>query len=120
MHQWLSGSDEKALGLRVWGKLDTDEYKEILQRLEGEIQRENKVNLLLEMGELDGVSPGALWEDTKFDMHHFRDIQRLAVVGHSKFERFMTTISKPFTSEDARFFTPEQTDEAWAWVKEAA
>jgi hypothetical protein len=118
MHQWLPGSDERAVGLRVWGKLDTEEYQRILQRFEAEMQHDRKLNLLLEMGELDGISPGAMWEDAKFDTRHFRDFKRFAVVGDTKFQQYMTVLSKPFTSDDARFFTPEETDQAWAWVRE--
>ena len=46
--------------------------------VEAAIKEHGKVRMLVVMHDFHGWTAGALWEDIKFDMHHFRDIGRLA------------------------------------------
>jgi hypothetical protein len=39
-----------------------------------------------------------LWEDIKFDVKHFNDIERLAITGENKWEKGMAAFCKPFTT----------------------
>ena len=59
-----------------------------------------------------------MWEDLKFDYKHFRDIEKLAIVGESKWEQGMATFCKPFTSAKIQYFDHEKLDEAIAWVSD--
>lgn len=56
------------------------------------------------MREFHGWSMGALWEDIKFDLHHFADIERLALIGDKKWEVGMAVFCKPFTTAKIRYF----------------
>lgn len=58
----------------------------------------------------------ALWEDVKFDVKHFNDIERLAIVGESAWEKWMAAFCKPFTTAKIRYFPAEQLAEARAWI----
>jgi len=40
-----------------------------------------KLRVLFDMTGFHGWDAGALWADTKFAIHHFADIERLAMVG---------------------------------------
>ena len=64
-----------------------------------------------------GWEAGALWEDIKFDMKHYRDIERLALVGESKWEKGMSVFCKPFTTAKIRYFDSKDIDEACEWIK---
>ena len=46
---------------------------------------------------LHGWDAGAAWEDVKFVIKHFSDIDRLAMVGDKKWEHGMATLFQPFT-----------------------
>ncbi len=61
---------------------------------------------------------GALWEDIKFDWRHFSDIERLAIVGDSKWEAGMAVFCKPFTTAKIRYFDESKAAEASAWIHE--
>ena len=52
------------------------------------------------------VSAGAFWEDAKFGLHHYRDIERIAVVGEKTWQRAMTTICRPFTQAEIETVAP--------------
>ena len=60
----------------------------------------------------------ALWEDIKFDVKHFRDIERLAMVGDSKWEAGMAVFCKPFTSAKIKYFDVSKVDDAREWIRE--
>ncbi len=61
---------------------------------------------------------GAAWEDVKFDLHHFADIERLALIGENRWEAGMAVFCKPFTAAKVRYFDDSKADEAAAWIHE--
>ena len=58
----------------------------------------------------------ALWEDIKFDVKHFADVERLALVGDRKWEHGMAVFCKPFTTAKIRYFDEHEADEASQWI----
>jgi hypothetical protein len=56
------------------------------------------------MHDFHGWDAGALWEDAKFDLKHFADIERLAFVGEKKWEKGMAQFCRPFTKATIRYF----------------
>ena len=70
------------------------------------------------MTDFHGWQVGALWEDIKFDAKHFRDIERLALVGDRQWEKGMAVFCKPFTTAKVRYFPSEKLDEAANWLQE--
>jgi hypothetical protein len=63
-----------------------------------------------------GWEGGALWEDIKFDLKHFADIERLAMVGDKKWQHGMATFCKPFTTAAIRYFDHADAAGARAWL----
>lgn len=61
---------------------------------------------------------GALWEDVKFDLKHFADIERLALVGDRKWEAAMAVFCKPFTTAKVRYFDQAQMEDGIRWINE--
>jgi hypothetical protein len=70
------------------------------------------------MRDFHGWTAGALWEDTKFALHHFSDIERLAVVGETKWQHGMAVFCKPFTAATVRYFHHTASSEARAWIEQ--
>ena len=75
-----------------------------------------KLQVLFDMTDFHGWTVGAMWEDTKFALHHFRDIERLAVVGEKKWQKGMATFCKPFTKAVIKYFDHAEAAEAQKWV----
>ena len=50
-------------------------------------------------------------------MKHFRDIERLAVVGETKWEAGMAAFCKPFTSATIKYFDHTKAAEAKTWLE---
>jgi hypothetical protein len=74
--------------------------------------------MLVTMQDFHGWTPGAAWEDTKFALHHFSDIERLAIVGETKWQHGLAVFCKPFTKAAVRYFDHTATNEARAWLGE--
>ena len=68
------------------------------------MDQEEILRILVELQDFQGWTLGALWEDTKFGTKHFNDIDRLAVVGDRRWEKYLTLFMKPFTSATGPIF----------------
>lgn len=108
----------KIVTLRIKEKLSRDDYDEFVPMIEGMMEDNSKIRLLVELRDFEGWTAGALWEDTKFAARHFNDIERLAVVGDKRWEKGVTVFIKPFTKADVRYFDRNVIDEARQWVRE--
>lgn len=106
----------KMLVVHVSGKLAKEDYERFVPEFERLLLQHGKLRLLLDMTGLHGWEAGALWEDTKFAIHHFADIERIGVVGEEKWQHAMATFCKPFTKAKVRFFEHTGVAEARKWV----
>ena len=105
--------------LKFREKLDKADYDTFVPMIETQMENNAPIRLLAELHDFEGWTAGALWEDTKFAAKHFHDIERLAVVGESRWQKGITVFVKPFTSADVRYFDINEIDRARKWVREA-
>jgi hypothetical protein len=108
---------DNILEVRASGKLTKEFYQELVPVVDQQIKQFGKIRVLFIMDDFHGWTAGALWEDMKFDLKHWRDIERLAIVGDSKWEKGMATFCKPFTSATIKYFDQSQIDEARTWLE---
>jgi len=104
----------KLLEVRVSGKLTHDDYQHFVPEFERLVQQHGKIRVLFVMTDFHGWEAGALWDDIKFDLKHFSDIERLAMVGEKRWEKGMSVFCRPFTSATIRFF--DDIEQARAWL----
>jgi hypothetical protein len=109
--------DAKILKVQVNGKLTKEDYEEFVPRAEQLIQQHGKVRILFEMRDFHGWHAGAAWEDLKFGVKHFKDIERIAMVGEKAWQHGMTAFCKPFTVAEVRYFDHTEADQARAWIE---
>ena len=100
----------------VEGRLDKSDYETFIPEVEKRIQEHGKVGLLLNVSAFRGWSPGPLWEDLKFDMKHYRDISRLALVADNSNKQWLAAMAKPFTAAEVKFFPIVAHETAREWV----
>jgi hypothetical protein len=106
----------KVLEVHLHGKLGREDYEKFIPETEALIRQHGKISILIEMLDFHGWDGSALWEDMKWNVRHFKDIERLAVVGEKTWHRWMTGFCKPFTSAEVRYFEPDKLEEARAWI----
>ncbi|HEX4130943.1 MAG TPA: STAS/SEC14 domain-containing protein [Pirellulales bacterium] len=109
----------KTLVVGISGKLTKEDYHHFIPEVERLIKAYGKVRMMVTMHDFHGWEAGALWEDIKFDAKHFKDIERLALVGETKWEKGMATFCKPFTTAKVKYFDQKDAAQAHAWLAEA-
>jgi hypothetical protein len=110
-------ADGHVLSLTISGKLSKEDYAQFVPEVERLIKQHKKIRILCRMQDFHGWQMGALWEDIKFDVKHFADIDRLALVGESKWESGMAVFCKPFTTAKVRYFDESKAAEAEQWIQ---
>jgi len=110
-------SDGKVVEATLTGKLVKEDYMHFVPAVDRLVEQHGKIRMLLEMHDFHGWTPGALWEDTKFALHHYHDFERLAIIGEKKWQHGMATCCKPFTTAKVRYFGQSASDEARVWVR---
>ncbi len=108
----------KIIEVHLTGKLTAEAYEQFVPLTEAKIKQHGKIRLLVVLEDFHGWSAGALWEDIKFDVKHFNDIERLAIVGESKWEQGMATFCRPFTTASIKYFDKPDLEKARAWIAE--
>ena len=110
----------KLLEIDLHGKLTRQDCEKFVPETERLIRQQGKIAILVTMHDFEGWDMGALWEDLKWEVKHFNDIERLAIVGEESWHKWMAGFCKPFTTATVRYFTFAQINEAHAWVDEYA
>lgn len=106
---------------RLSGKLTKSDYHAMIPELENAMQlRTRPVRLLIVLEDFRGWEFDALWEDLKFGMKHRNDFDRIAVVGHSKAQKWGTWLSRPLIGGKVRFYDIGRRSAAEAWLSEGA
>ncbi|MCA9797213.1 MAG: STAS/SEC14 domain-containing protein, partial [Candidatus Eremiobacteraeota bacterium] len=112
----LERSHDNIMGIRLWGKLTRQDYEGFLPAIEALMQRYDKIRVFVDMTDFRGLTPSAAFEDLKFGLKHWHDVERMALVGEQKWAEHLLKLSKPIIGE-ARFFAPTRAEEAWQWLK---
>lgn len=110
--------DGNVMEVTVTGKLEKSDYETFKPAAEELINEYGKIRVLFVMHDFHGWTAGALWEDIKFDAKHFNHIERLAIVGESKWEKGMSVFCRPFTTAKIKYFDISELDKAREWIRE--
>ena len=113
----LSIEAPKLAVIRTDGEVSEEDYERVVPRLEELIQEHGKVRLLLDVTQFEGATPGALWEDLKFDAQHLNDFEKVAVVGDESWEDAATELASPLTDAKVKTFGPEEEGQARTWAR---
>ncbi len=111
---------DNILTMRLSGKLTKEDYEQFVPEIERIMKAHDKVRILVELVDFHGWTAAAAWEDTKFGMHHFSDIERIAMVGDKAWEKGMALLIKPFTMAKVQYFDTHQLSAAKKWITEEA
>jgi ubiquinone/menaquinone biosynthesis C-methylase UbiE len=109
-------NDGKILEVHVSGKLTHRDYQRFMPEFERMICAHGKIRILFEMEEFRGWKMAALWDDIKVDVRHLSAIDRLAMIGDRRWQRWMSNFCRPFTTAEIRYFDRAAADEARSWI----
>ena len=108
----------KVLVVHVSGTLTKADYAPFVPVVDRLVRQHGKLRLLFDMSGFHGWEAGAAWEDFKFGAKHYSDIERLAMIGETKWQQGMAVFCRPFTKAAVRYFDRAAAAEAQKWVSE--
>lgn len=109
--------DQNLLSFTMSGQITKADYAAVVPILEAKVQRWGKVNVYLEVGNLDAMTLSALWEEVKQDVKHFADFNRAAVVSDtSALLKAAASVSSTLTPAEIKHFPTEQKAAALQWA----
>lgn len=109
--------DGKILEVSVSGKLTDQDYQLFVPEFGRLAKQHGKIRVLFEMSQFHGWEVKAAWDDLKLGVKHYRDIERLAMVGENSWQQWMAVFCRPFTTAEIRYFDHSALDEARAWIE---
>jgi len=118
MIEQLPCDSHKCLAFKLSGKLHDEDYQNFVPLVDAAIAEEGKVRLLAEFQDFHGWDAHALWDDIKFSTTHCTKIERIALVGEKSWEKYMSSVCKPFTMAKIKYFDIGEYDAAMSWLKE--
>jgi len=117
MIETIETGSPTVVGLKLCGKLHDGDYKQFVPAMESILTTEGKVRLFIELEDFHGWDLHAAWDDLKFSLKHYSDFQRIAMVGDHKWEKWMASFCKPFTTAKVKYFDRSEVDAAWKWLE---
>jgi hypothetical protein len=114
----IENTETRMLEVKVSGKLSAEDYALLEPGVDKLIGDSGKIKILFIMQDFHGWDMGGVWDDIKFATKHWRDIEKIAMVGEDKWEKWMATICKPFTLSSIKYFEAGGEDAARSWLVE--
>ncbi|BBP02325.1 STAS/SEC14 domain-containing protein [Sulfuriferula nivalis] len=106
----------KLLVIHVTGKLVKADYAQFVPEVDRLVQQHGTLRLLFDMTDFHGWEISAAWEDFKFGVEHYADIERIAMVGEKQWQQGMVVFARPFTKATVRYFDHADAVEARKWL----
>jgi hypothetical protein len=79
---------------------------------------EVRMDMLVDLRELEGWEPRAAWDDFRFGLNHRSDFRKLAVVGGAPWQKLAAKSSDWVLSGETRYF--DDYASALAWLESGA
>jgi len=115
LHEEVGG---KIVILNLSGKIAIEDYEYFTPHVERAVRAHGKVRMLVQMQDFHGWTLGAALKDKQFGLQHLSNIERLALVGETRWEVGMALFCEPFTNAKVRYFDETKADEATTWIYE--
>jgi len=120
MYEPLDRSDGRVLGYEIRDRVTEAELQAMIDEMETVIEEEGSVRLLVHVPSFPSFELSALDDDLGFWFQHRRDLERYAVVGHSRLMEWASALGDRFTGVEIRYFEESEIGDAWDWLENEA
>ena len=112
----LTGLPTGVIGFEVADAIKAEDYRYVILPALERAAASGEVRFVIVIPEFHGMSGGALWQDLKVGVEHFRAWKRIALVTDIEWMIHMTTLFGWMTPGEVKTFSLAQRDEAIAWA----
>lgn len=113
----IENNAEDILELEATGKLAPSDFQGLDSTFQRFLKQQAKLRVLFRMRDFHGWQPAAFGDEVKFDLKHFHDIERLAMVGDKQWEKFLSVLSHAFTAAEVHYFDDSELAAARVWIQ---
>lgn len=106
----------QAVEIRLSGRVSTDEFDRVANKLEAFIKRHGQVRVMEVIQDFEGMDAAALWHDIKFSLRHLQDFSRIAVVASPDTHNLWSSLVSPFIECEVEHFAPDEIEAARDWL----
>lgn len=118
MIETIPFNEGNILGLRLDGRIEDEEFDQIVERIEEMLKEHEKLRVYAEIENIGGMSVNTLMKDIHFKLKHWKDFEKEAVVSDKSWlESWIGIADKIFPSIEIKHFTFEEKREAKKWVR---
>ena len=106
------------LTFKAQGKLTHDDYEIITPMIDSALLtvKDAKVNVVIDVTELEGWELRAAWDDLKLGLRHDNDFDKIAIFGNKNWQEKATKVVAWFASGEIKYFNDQQ--DALTWLIE--
>ena len=112
----LTGLPAGVIGFEVADTIKAEDYRDVVLPALERAAASGEVRFVIVMPEFHGMSGGALWQDLKVGVEHFRAWKRSALVTDIEWMIHMTTLFGWMTPGEVKTFPLADRPAAISWV----
>ncbi|MEZ5125259.1 MAG: STAS/SEC14 domain-containing protein [Thermoleophilia bacterium] len=115
MIEVIPGSSGNVLGYKVSDDVTKDDYAILDPAVEAAVKEHGSVRLLLDLTAFRWEKIDAWASDFAFGRTFKQNIDKMAIVGDRRWERYLAKVAGRFYAKEARFF--ERDTDGWDWLR---
>lgn len=104
------------IAIKVDGRIVKNDYDKITPLIEKTVRDYGKIKLYIQIESIDGIEPSAFVADVKTYIKHFKDINKIAVVGENAWQKMWSGLANPFVSGTIKYFSHVDVAKARNWI----
>lgn len=118
MMKLLSHLPDNVVGIAASGLVDANDYEAVLiPAIETKLQKHARIRVLYQLGpDFIGFTTGAMWDDAKVGLAHWKVWERVAVVTDVPWVAHATRMFKFLMPSVVRVFSMNEQADAEKWI----
>jgi len=116
MIEELSGVPAGVIGFEASGRIRAEDYRDVVLPALEHAAATGEVRFVIVMRDFEGMSGGAVWQDLKVGIEHFRAWKRIALITDIAWMRDLTSLFGWMTPGEVKTFPLARRDEAIQWA----
>ncbi|MFQ5949806.1 MAG: STAS/SEC14 domain-containing protein [Nitrospiria bacterium] len=109
---------DNVVGFLISGKIRKEDIDRVLLVIEKKLQAHDKLRVYAEVSSIEGMAWGALLQDVRFSLKHFRDFEKEAIVSDKAWLAKLANVGdKLFPSIEVRHFPWAEKAQALEWIR---
>ena len=113
----LLNSDQNILYMVVSGTLRNKDFDQISSLVHSAVREYGKIRLYYEMNQFKGWTFRAFWRDLYLDLKFRNKVEKIALLGDQKWEKWMADSIRPLSGAEVRFYPLSVKAEAKEWIE---